>query len=294
MGNMASQTVNQVAFCPPPPTYRKRDVNMWLNTDRGDRVPAFHIRNGNPITILVSHANAEDLGIVLGFWSWLSQILQVDVFAYEYCGYGWATGAPSEESMYSAARAALACLVDGFKLKPERDIVLFGKSLGSCPSCHLAAKQKFRGVVIVSGLASGARVLFPTTKLYVTDALYFHNIGRLATSKSPVQLMHGTMDEVIAFSNGTDLHAACAAYHPLPPAWIDGATHNNLESAHSEAYLRTFKAFLAHLLANPPADEPENPDGDGWWSGLKSWTSSLGSRSCLPSVPVPVVASASG
>ena len=28
-------------------------------------------------------ANAEDLGIVLGFWSWLSQILQVDVFAYE-------------------------------------------------------------------------------------------------------------------------------------------------------------------------------------------------------------------
>ena len=62
MGNMASQTVNQVAFCPPPPTYRKRDVNMWLNTDRGDRVPAFHIRNGNPITILVSHANAEDLG----------------------------------------------------------------------------------------------------------------------------------------------------------------------------------------------------------------------------------------
>ena len=92
MGNMASQTVNQVAFCPPPPTYRKRDVNMWLNTDRGDRVPAFHIRNGNPITILVSHANAEDLGIVLGFWSWLSQILQVDVFAYEYCGYGWATG----------------------------------------------------------------------------------------------------------------------------------------------------------------------------------------------------------
>ena len=51
---------------------------------------------------------------------------------------------------------------------------------------------------------------------------------------------------------------------------------------------------LQFLLANPPADEPETPDGDGWWSGLKSWTSSLGSRSCLPSVPVPVVASASG
>ena len=33
--------------------------------------------------ILVSHANAEDLGIVLGFWTYMSDALQVDVFAYE-------------------------------------------------------------------------------------------------------------------------------------------------------------------------------------------------------------------
>lgn len=65
-----------MAFCPPPPTYRKQDVNMWLETDRGSRIPAFHIRRGYPLTVLVSHANAEDLGIVLGFWSWLSDRLQ--------------------------------------------------------------------------------------------------------------------------------------------------------------------------------------------------------------------------
>ena len=120
MGNMASQTVNQVAFCPPPPTYRKRDVNMWLNTDRGDRVPAFHIRNGNPITILVSHANAEDLGIVLGFWSWLSQILQVDVFAYEYCGYGWATGAPGCPACCRASRSGGAAASRGWRWRGGR------------------------------------------------------------------------------------------------------------------------------------------------------------------------------
>ena len=69
MGNIASNTVNQMAFCPPPATYRKEDVNMWLDNDKGNRLPAFHIRKGHPLTILVSHANAEDLGIVLGFWS---------------------------------------------------------------------------------------------------------------------------------------------------------------------------------------------------------------------------------
>ena len=72
-----------MAFCPPTPTYRKQDVNMWLETDKGNRIPAFHIRRGHPLTILVSHANAEDLGIVLGFWTYMSDALQVDVFAYE-------------------------------------------------------------------------------------------------------------------------------------------------------------------------------------------------------------------
>ena len=44
--------------------------------------------------------------------------------------------------------------------------------------------------------------------------------------------------QVIPFSNGLDLHAACKAHHPLPPAWIDGGTHNNIESNYSEQYLQ--------------------------------------------------------
>ncbi|KAL1521093.1 hypothetical protein AB1Y20_022647 [Prymnesium parvum] len=265
MGNIASSTVNQMAFCPPPPTYRKKDVNMWLETDRGSRIPAFHIRNGNALTVLVSHANAEDLGIVLAFWSWISEALGVDVLAYEYSGYGHATGTPSEENMYSDARAALSLLVDGFNLKPERDIVLYGKSLGSCPTSYLASKTCVRGVVIVSGLASGARVLFPTTKIGVMDMLYFNNIGRLASCKSAVQIIHGTQDEVIPFSNGRDLHNACHKYHPLPPAWIDGATHNNLETVHSTAYMRAFRSFLQHLLANPPPEPLPAKEGFFSW-----------------------------
>ena len=123
---------------------------MWLETDRGNKIPAFHIRKGNPITMLVAHANAEDLGIVLAFWGWLSDILKVDVFAYEYSGYGHATGKPCEQNLYSDARAALALLRDGFNLKPERDIVLYGKSMGSCPTCYLAGQHRFRGVIVVS------------------------------------------------------------------------------------------------------------------------------------------------
>ena len=79
---------------------------MWLDTDRGNRIPAFHIRRGFPLTVLVSHANAEDLGLVLQYWAYMSQQLQVDVFAYEYSGYGHATG---------------RCLLRVREASPERD-----------------------------------------------------------------------------------------------------------------------------------------------------------------------------
>ena len=174
--------------------------------------------------------------------------------------------------MYSDARAALQLLVEGFKLKPERDIVLYGKSIGSCPTSPLASRTRVRGVLVVSGLASGSRVLFPTTKVYLMDVLYFHNIGRLRDSKSPVQIIHGTHDEVIALSNGQDLHTASSKYHPLPPAWIDGATHNNLETVHSVAYMRAFRAFLKHLLATPPNTPPPKGGWFDWIPGVKPST----------------------
>ena len=174
--------------------------------------------------------------------------VQVDVFAYEYSGYGHATGKPCEENLYSDARAALACLRDGFKLKPERDIVLYGKSLGSCPTSHLASRCAVRGVIIVSGLASGARVLFPTTKVYLTDAMFFNNVGRLATNTSPVQLIHGTQDEVIPFSNGQDLHAACNGGRPppLPSRFADPTSASEVFGAGSP------QPLLARCLAPGP------------------------------------------
>jgi abhydrolase domain-containing protein 17 len=42
------------------------------------------------ITILYSHANAEDLGSIYPWCKFLSKMLQVNLFAYDYSGYGMA------------------------------------------------------------------------------------------------------------------------------------------------------------------------------------------------------------
>lgn len=105
-------TVSTLLFQPPPPSKLKKHKIVWLNTSRGNKIPGFYIsykRQGsvetcrslsaeeirdsqpeNGVTILYSHANAEDLGSIYPWCKFLSKMLQVNLFAYDYAGYGMA------------------------------------------------------------------------------------------------------------------------------------------------------------------------------------------------------------
>jgi len=75
-----------------PSTYTEEEVTIWLRTRHGSQIPALHLKHGHPLTLLVSHSNFEDLGDVRAFWTAKSEELAVNVFAYEYSGYGAAPG----------------------------------------------------------------------------------------------------------------------------------------------------------------------------------------------------------
>ena len=99
-------------------------------------------RSGNAeVTILYSHANAEDLGNIYPWCKFLSKTLRVNVFAYDYTGYGLAAnqGDPSEEDCYADVDAAFSYVRDVLGV-PARNVVLYGRSLGSGPSCYLASR----------------------------------------------------------------------------------------------------------------------------------------------------------
>ena len=268
MGSCCAKPVEAIvgsyAFAPQEPTYTKDQVALWIETSSGTKLPAFHIDRGEDLTLLVSHSNAEDLGTVLERWDALSRELRVNVFAYEYSGYGQSDGAPpSVASLRRDAEAAFRMLVDVFKLTPESDIVLHGTSIGSYPTCFLASRHAVRGVIICSGFASAARLTSFGSLLRFADSLALDNLSLLKQSVSPVQIVHGSADKMVPVSNGQALHAASSVKgnHPCPPAWIEGATHNNMydvESGIAKAHTASLRAFREHLLANPP--EKKAPD----------------------------------
>ena len=258
VGVSAARLVSKLAFGAgeKPCGYTTEEKIIWLNTQHS-RIPALHIARGHPLTLLVSHSNSEDLGDVRDYWTTKSTELAVNVLAYEYSGYGHATGSkPSERRICADATAALAYATDELGLLPQRDIVLYGKSVGSCPTLHLARHHAVRGVILVSGLASGARTLSPTFG-GLADGLQmlpFNNLARLKRVRgTPVQLIHGTLDELVSIEDARLMYTICKNYHPLEPCWIDGGAHNGIESGFEE-HTTVVKAFLQQLLSPMAAD----------------------------------------
>ena len=190
------------------------------------------------------------------FWTAKSEELAVNVFAYEYSGYGLATGGrPSEKRICADATAALAYATENLGLQPACDVVLYGKSIGSVPALHLACNHAVRGVILVSGLVSGARTLSPKFGAIADglETVAFNNIARLKRVRdTPMQLIHGTLDEVVSIKDAKFMHTTCKAHHPLEPCWIDGGKHNDImaEAEFLDKHSRAVQRFLQHLLGN--------------------------------------------
>jgi len=229
MGNL----ISSLLFQPPPPTYLHPSRHFWLNTSRGSRIPAFYIERPNAqVTLLFSHGNAEDLGMIYDWFNDLARVLRVNIMAYDYTGYGKSNGTPCEENCYADIEAAYQYLLEVRRLKPEQ-IVLYGRSLGSGPSCYLASKsaregRSVAGVILQSPLLSAYRVAFKFRGTMIGDR--FPNVDYAPFIRCPVFIVHGTLDEVVPFWHGQDLFLAVSQNWRARPFWVEGAGHNNIEA----------------------------------------------------------------
>lgn len=278
MGDM----ISSLLFQPPPPTRLKEEKLVWLKTRRGKRIPAFFVdaskwsvtridcqdrtrrdqraqyRNSNspPITILYSHANAEDLGNIYPWCKFLAKSLQVNIFAYDYTGYGLATeeGTPTEEDCCADIEAAYQYLRHDLSI-PTEQIVLYGRSLGSGPSCHLAAKialeaqadesnERLGGLILHAPFLSVFRVVFESGCTLIGDK--FPNIDLAPYIRTSVLLIHGTEDMVVPVGHSQELLDAIDESYRTTPLFIKGMGHNNVHTAVRAVFIDRIREYLLH------------------------------------------------
>ena len=213
---------------------------FYAQHGRSEKIACMYVRAcKNPkYTILFSHGNAADLGLMSSFYLGLGNKINCNVFGYDYSGYGLSSGKASEKSLYTNIEVAWNELKRRYNLEAN-NVILYGQSIGTVPSVDLASKYDFAGIVLHSPLTSGLRLAFPNTKrTWFFDA--FPNIDKVPKINSPVLVIHGTEDEVIDISHGQAIHSMCR--NPVSPLWVEGAGHNDIELFRE--YLERVKKFI--------------------------------------------------
>lgn len=159
-------------------------------------------------TIIYSHGNATDIGAMHFMQIILAKGLKCNVVMYDYSGYGDSGGVPLESNTYSDIEAVYDYVLKNVSLGgKEKNVILYGQSVGGGPSCYLAAKRPgVGGLVLHSAFLSGMRVLTTNRALACLDI--FPNVTRIKKVNSPVLIIHGMLDEEVSFSHGKALHDA--------------------------------------------------------------------------------------
>jgi len=249
---------------------------------------------GALLTMIFSHGNATDCGAMYAFYSTLATELKINVVAYDYTGYGASRGmtgaaAAAAASSSSSAAAAAAAAAAGASIPPPRpteaqtykdieavyewcvskvegnlatdpgkQIILYGQSVGSGPSCFLASKRPIAGLVLHSPIMSGIRVLTQSRLLACCDI--FPNIDRITNVTAPVFVIHGEEDKEVNVAHGHGLHKAVPPQFRTEPWWVPNRGHNDVLLKNEREFLTRMKNFLQFVQERQRSINNNNDD----------------------------------
>jgi len=189
-------------------------------------------------------------------YTYLSETLGLNFLAYDYEGYGLSEGESSEKASFDDVESAFRWLTedeDGPKIEPSK-VILFGRSLGSGPTIHLASKHgSLAGLILQSPLRTAMK-----TQLYdwvassiLRPADIFDNETKiLKVTNYPVLIIHGKNDRVVPFSHGEYLYEQvkkknnCGVSH----YWVDGCGHNDIEVRKGDEFLVELSTFIQDFI----------------------------------------------
>jgi fermentation-respiration switch protein FrsA (DUF1100 family) len=221
----------------PPPAPLE---DTFLRLADGTKIHARFCPYGNSQqVVLYCHGNAGNLEHRAREVRALAEALGTSVLIFDYPGYGFSEGTPSEAGCYAAAGAAYRWLTDSRRIPPE-NITIYGESLGGGVAVDLASRRRHRALVLVRTFTSAPDVGRAHSSA-VAGALMqnrFDNLAKIRQCRGPILLAQADRDRVIPFAQGEKLYAACADRATF--FRLKGLDHNDPLPPEFYAQLRTF------------------------------------------------------
>ncbi len=229
---------DKLIFHPQPVSSKQKNEMTMIEVAPGTRIALIYLPcKDSKYTILLSHGNAEDL-VNDGYMVDEYHQKGYAIVAYDYEGYGFSNGSPAEKHCYRDIDAVYKYMTGALKIPPER-IIIYGRSVGSGPSCYLAQRVTAAGLIVEGGFMSPFRVVIPFPMPFDK----FRNIDRIGKIDMPKLFLHGVRDDVVPYRHGRTLYEK--ALEPKTFIKFPDGGHDNLRDY--KLYWESLRRFVDSL-----------------------------------------------
>ena len=219
--------------------------DVFLDTDDGIRLHGWYIpgHRESKQTLLFFHGNAGNISHRRASIE-IFHRLGLNVFIFDYRGYGKSQGKPDEKGLYKDARAAWHYLTHerGFD---QEDIILFGRSLGGAVAAELATEIQPAGLILESTFSSAkdvANAVSPIRSRLFFLRFDFNTAAYAKRVSCPVLVLHSPDGEIIPFRLGEKVFQS--ANEPKSFVKMRG-DHNSGFFMSQPDYERALSAFVS-------------------------------------------------
>ncbi|KAL7717104.1 Peptidase S9 prolyl oligopeptidase catalytic domain-containing protein [Entamoeba marina] len=237
---MGAAITKKFAFFPPqPPQYQVNDFPRCTINNRN--VPYFIVKPDEETSayLLYTHGNAEDIGTAVHGMQWLAKTINMNIVGYDYTGYGWNPGEPTESNCEKDILSIFLMLVNEMQIN-KKNIAIMGHSIGCGPSIWLA-NQISRGMlksygvmpndigplISISGFTSCCSVVDERLS-YIPFTDMFPNISNIKTVTLPILIIHGINDQVIHCSHAQKLWDSLPDKTMSNLCFVEECGHNDI------------------------------------------------------------------
>ena len=157
-------------------------------------------------TILFLHGNAGSLENRIHKINHFRD-MNINFLIVAWRGFSGNEGKPTEKGLYEDARSAVRWLnAEGID---EKNIVIYGESLGTGVTTEIAQNRNFAGIVLESPFTSmidAGKDKYPYLPVRLLLKDKYESKKKIKNIKSPILIMHGKVDNIVPFHMGKKMY----------------------------------------------------------------------------------------
>jgi fermentation-respiration switch protein FrsA (DUF1100 family) len=209
--------------------------------------------NNAEATVLFFHGNAGNISHRLESIDIFNR-LGLNVFIFDYRGYGQSEGKVTEKGTYRDAEAAWNYLKNMPDIG-EQPVVIFGRSLGAAIATWLSSKHRPAALIVESGftsIVSMAQRIYPFLPVRWLAHFKYDTRRYIKDISSPVLVAHSSSDEIIPYEEGREIFDAA----PEPKRFLEmRGGHNDGFMVSGSDYVEGLRSFIEDTIRSDLQDQ---------------------------------------